>query len=258
MFPFDKHACTLLFKSGYYGAEQVELVWDSVPVTMMPNVRTTDYNFETFDSFKVKQEYPQGLWDQLQVTFTFSRPYFFYLIFVFFPSTLMVVLSWIGFFMGAASVPVRVGLSVASLIGLAFPLAIVLKFGPRISMLTCLNVWMVSCFTFVILAMIATAVACHLSKRQKKPKTVFNFAKSDPHLELSGTNLRQYVPGSRTDIRQSQTLLNSSVTSYEVTRCPKTNKLPSASVGFDVFCMVLFPFAFIVFNVIYWCAYFVY
>lgn len=168
MFPFDHQECSLVFESYSYNKQEVELSWHSDPVTFINPVELPDFQLQDFTAVRQTLEYPNGLWDELRVTFTFSRRYGFYLFQVYFPTTLTVISSWVGFFLDARSVSARITLGVSSLLALTFQFGTVLKHLPRVSYIKCLDVWMIVCVSFIFFTLIELAIVCQLLQRQRE------------------------------------------------------------------------------------------
>ncbi|CAK5047661.1 unnamed protein product [Meloidogyne enterolobii] len=143
MFPFDSIVCHLIFESYSFNTEEVRLVWHETPVTvfkkifkiliqknffeMMEKVELPDFDLIGWGTDHERLEYPNGIWDRAQVKFTFARRYGFYLFQSYFPTSLTVISSWVGFFFDVRSVSARITLGVSSLLALTFQFGNVLR-----------------------------------------------------------------------------------------------------------------------------------
>ena len=86
---------------------QVRLQWHDHPVTMMEKVELPDFRLIGWKTGHQRLQYPNGVWDRAEVKFTFARRYGFYLFQSYFPTSLTVISSWVGFFFDVRSVSAR-------------------------------------------------------------------------------------------------------------------------------------------------------
>lgn len=148
--------------------QEVELSWHAEPVTFINPVELPDFALLDFKTARQTLQYPNGLWDELRVTFMFNRRYGFYLFQAYFPTLLTVISSWVGFFLDARSVSARITLGVSSLLALTFQFGTVLKHLPRVSYIMCLDVWMITCVSFIFFTLIELAIVGQLLRRQQE------------------------------------------------------------------------------------------
>ncbi|KAI6222419.1 Ligand-gated ion channel 50 [Aphelenchoides fujianensis] len=113
-------------------------------------------------------EYPNGIWNRASVKFTFARRYGFYLFQSYFPTSLTVISSWVGFFFDVRSVSARITLGVSSLLALTFQFGNVLRHLPRVSYIKCLDVWMLVCVIFIFCTLVEMAIVCQLSRWERE------------------------------------------------------------------------------------------
>ncbi|VDM44378.1 unnamed protein product, partial [Toxocara canis] len=133
MFPFDSIHCHLVFESYSFNTDEVRLLWHDMPVTMMEKVELPDFDLIGWSTDHQRLDYPNGVWDRAKVQFTFARRYGFYLFQSYFPTSLTVISSWVGFFFDVRSVSARITLGVSSLLALTFQFGNVLRHLPRVS-----------------------------------------------------------------------------------------------------------------------------
>ncbi|KAI6187314.1 Ligand-gated ion channel 50 [Aphelenchoides besseyi] len=168
MFPFDSIQCQLVFESYSFNTDEVRLLWHDVPVTMMENVELPDFDLIGWSTDHQRLEYPNGVWDRAQVKFTFARRYGFYLFQSYFPTSLTVISSWVGFFFDVRSVSARITLGVSSLLALTFQFGNVLRHLPRVSYIKCLDVWMIFSVIFIFCTLVEMAIVCQLSRWERE------------------------------------------------------------------------------------------
>ncbi|CAD5220424.1 unnamed protein product [Bursaphelenchus okinawaensis] len=168
MFPFDSIQCQLVFESYSFNTDEVRLLWHDVPVTMMEDVELPDFDLIGWSTDHQRLEYPNGVWDRAQVKFTFARRYGFYLFQSYFPTSLTVISSWVGFFFDVRSVSARITLGVSSLLALTFQFGNVLRHLPRVSYIKCLDVWMIISVIFIFCTLVEMAIVCQLSRWERE------------------------------------------------------------------------------------------
>ncbi|VDM96355.1 unnamed protein product, partial [Onchocerca ochengi] len=133
MFPFDSIECQLIFESYSFNTDEVRLIWHENPLTIMEAVELPDFELTGWCTDHEKLRYPNGEWGRARVKFTFARRYGFYLFQTYFPTSLTVISSWIGFFFDVRAVSARITLGVSSLLAVSFQFGNVLRHLPRAS-----------------------------------------------------------------------------------------------------------------------------
>ncbi|VDO18558.1 unnamed protein product [Heligmosomoides polygyrus] len=163
MFPFDSLSCEIVLESYSFNTDEVRLLWHDVPITMMEKVELPDFDLIGWSTDHQRLEYPNGIWDRAKVKFTFARRYGFYLFQSYFPTSLTVISSWVGFFFDVRSVSARITLGVSSLLALTFQFGNVLRHLPR-----CLDVWMIFSVIFIFCTLVELAIVCQLNRWERE------------------------------------------------------------------------------------------
>lgn len=100
--------------------------------------------------------------------FTFARRYGFYLFQSYFPTSITVISSWVGFFFDVRCVSARITLGVSSLLALTFQFGNVLRHLPRVSYIKCLDVWMIFSVIFIFATLVELAIVCQLNRWERE------------------------------------------------------------------------------------------
>ena len=111
----------------------------------------------------------------LQADFHLIRNINYYVIQMYIPSLLIVMLSWLSFWLNVNSVPGRVSLGVLSVLTISTQSSAVNASLPRVSYTKAIDVWMSTCLVFVFAALIEFAVVNVLSR--KVPGRRFSLAR---------------------------------------------------------------------------------
>uniref|UniRef100_A0A1I8BHE8 Neur_chan_LBD domain-containing protein n=1 Tax=Meloidogyne hapla TaxID=6305 RepID=A0A1I8BHE8_MELHA len=133
-FPFDTQNCVLLFESYSHNSEEVTLHWMAEPITLMKQITLPDFDMIQFDTRRETLLYPNGRWSQLEIV------------------------SWVGFCMEPKALPART------------TFGNIHKNLPRVSYVKAMDVWMLSCISFVFGTMIELAIVCYITRCQNSKK----------------------------------------------------------------------------------------
>ncbi|GFN79366.1 glycine receptor subunit alpha-3 [Plakobranchus ocellatus] len=101
----------------------------------------------------------------LQADFQMSRNIGFYIVQMYIPSTLIVMLSWISFWLTVNSVPGRISLGLLTVLTMTTQMSSVNAALPRVSYTKAIDVWMSACLVFVFAALLEFAIVNVLSRK---------------------------------------------------------------------------------------------
>ncbi|KAH9421727.1 Gamma-aminobutyric acid receptor subunit alpha-4, partial [Dermatophagoides pteronyssinus] len=163
-FPMDKQSCPLILGNGF-PSDQLVYSWDKKPVTF----NQKDFTLSQFDIVKTIYRngtflFKRGNHSMLQVNFNLRRHVGYFLIQIYVPCSLIVVLSWVSFWINREATSDRVGLGVTAVLTLS-------TFGldsrsdlPRVSYATALDWYTVMCFLFVVFTLLEFAGVHYFTK----------------------------------------------------------------------------------------------
>lgn len=119
----------------------------------------------------------------LVVEFTLARNIGYYLVQMYIPSVLVVMLSWISFWLNVNAVPGRISLGVLTVLTMTTQSSGVNASLPHVSYTKAIDIWMSTCLMFVFLALIEFAVANVLTRKDTnkgfKLKNIFTIPRSE-------------------------------------------------------------------------------
>ncbi|XP_037071387.1 glycine receptor subunit alpha-4-like [Pollicipes pollicipes] len=95
----------------------------------------------------------------VQATFIFDRQFSYYFVQMYLPSILIVLVSFLSFWIPVENVPGRVALGVTSLLTLATQFTTMQRSLPPVSYMKAIDVWMFFCIVVVFLAMVEFTLA---------------------------------------------------------------------------------------------------
>ncbi|XP_071088243.1 glycine receptor subunit alpha-2-like isoform X2 [Haliotis cracherodii] len=161
----------------------------------------------------------------IKAFFTLKRDIRYYIIQVYVPSILIVVLSWVSFWLDLESIPARVSLGVLTVLTLNTHGSNVQASLPKVSYIKAIDVWTVTCLVFVFSALLEFAYVNVLTRRGEK--------------ELLSR-------------RKNNCFCEQKIT--PTNKCPSTNSKVKAR-RVDKISRLGFPLSFIIFNIGYWFIY---
>eukprot|EP00066_Takifugu_rubripes_P027643 XP_011616909.1 PREDICTED: gamma-aminobutyric acid receptor subunit rho-2 [Takifugu rubripes] len=112
-FPLDTQTCTLELESYAYTDEDLMLYWKSgdESLSIDDRISLSQFLIQKFHTTSRLAFYSStGWYNRLYINFTLRRHIFFFLLQTYFPATLMVMLSWVSFWIDRRAVPARVSL----------------------------------------------------------------------------------------------------------------------------------------------------
>ena len=111
----------------------------------------------------------------------------FFLIQVYVPSILIVILSWVSFWINIESSPARVSIGLLTVLTTTTMSAGARASLPRVSYIKAIDIWMIVCLIFVFTSLIENAVVNVMSRKQPSKKsanpTVTYFALSSVYIQ---------------------------------------------------------------------------
>lgn len=174
-FPFDNVTCSLTFESFNYNTDEVQMVWSPLGVSKMrEKMELADYELCGIENLRKTEPYPAGFWHELTMKFQFKRRAGWYILQAYLPTYLTICISWISFALGPKAIPARTMLGVNSLLAMTFQFGNIIRNLPRVSYVKAIDVWMLSCMTFVFCSLLELAWVGYLTREEldsMKPET---------------------------------------------------------------------------------------
>uniref|UniRef100_A0AC34Q0E5 Uncharacterized protein n=1 Tax=Panagrolaimus sp. JU765 TaxID=591449 RepID=A0AC34Q0E5_9BILA len=169
-FPFDEVTCKLTFESFNYNTAEVSMNFTELGVSKMrEKIELADYELLHINTDVVLEQYPAGSWHELSIIFHFKRRAGWYILQAYLPTYLTIFISWISFVLGTKAIPARTMLGVNSLLAMTFQFGNIIRNLPRVSYVKAIDVWMLSCMTFVFCSLLELAWVGYLSRDDVPP-----------------------------------------------------------------------------------------
>ncbi|EGI70447.1 Glycine receptor subunit alpha-3 [Acromyrmex echinatior] len=159
-FPFDVQECPLVFESWTHNVNEMVLDWDEDPIVIADNLYLTEYklmdtwvNRSGISYIPSQYHYGHfaGNFSSINITFKLAREMGFFMMDYYIPSVLIVVISWVSFWLHQdASAP-----------------RIVLGSLPKVSYIKASEIWFLGCTIFLFAAMVEFAFVNTIYRRKK-------------------------------------------------------------------------------------------
>ncbi|XP_078117534.1 glycine receptor, alpha 4a [Sander vitreus] len=169
-FPMDIQTCTMQLESFGYTMNDLIFEWLSEnPVQVADDL--------TLPQFVLKEEkdlgyctkyYNTGKFTCIEVKFHLERQMGYYLIQMYIPSLLIVILSWVSFWINMDAAPARVGLGITTVLTMTTQSSGSRASLPKVSYVKAIDIWMAVCLLFVFAALLEYAAVNFVSRQHKE------------------------------------------------------------------------------------------
>ncbi|CAH8648025.1 unnamed protein product [Schistosoma haematobium] len=268
-FPMDNQHCHINIGSYGYTLNELKFVWNhNKPVELAEKLQLSE--FETPKQFITNDcssgySTSTGQYTCLNATFELQRQLGSYLATTYIPNVLIIMVSWLSFWVNVDSAPARVPLGLLSLLGILTQAISVSSTLPRVSYIKAIDIWMIFSIIFVIGVLVEYAIALTILRR-KQSETWHEDVKEIVREELARwcaicqqqqliqlQNSNQLIKGQLEFREELEHLLtNQFIDDYKDKTKPKR---PPGLIEseIDTYSRFLFPACFVLYNCFYWC-----
>ncbi|XP_050086010.1 glutamate-gated chloride channel isoform X3 [Anopheles aquasalis] len=291
LYPLDRQVCSLRMASyGWTTADLVFLWKEGDPVQVVKNLHLPRFTLEKFLTDYCNSKTNTGEYSCLKVDLLFKREFSYYLIQIYIPCCMLVIVSWVSFWLDQGAVPARVSLGVTTLLTMATQTSGINASLPPVSYTKAIDVWTGVCLTFVFGALLEFALVNYASRsadraadmhreNMKKKRREMEQASLDAASDLLDTDsnatfaMKPLVrhpgdPMALEKLRQCEVHMQApkrpSCCRSWLSKFPTSpfKKVPclgrgqcSRSKRIDVISRITFPLVFALFNLVYWSTY---
>uniref|UniRef100_A0A914H3U0 Ig-like domain-containing protein n=1 Tax=Globodera rostochiensis TaxID=31243 RepID=A0A914H3U0_GLORO len=167
-YPMDVQTCLIDLASYAYTDSDIEYRWkeqdpvqlkdgleSSLPSFQLTNVSTTSCTSNT----------NTGTYSCLRTVLTLKRQFSYYLLQLYIPSTMLVIVSWVSFWLDRTAVPARVTLGVTTLLTMTTQTSGINAKLPPVSYSKAIDIWCGACLAFIFSALLEFACVTYISSR---------------------------------------------------------------------------------------------
>ncbi|XP_051992862.1 glycine receptor subunit alpha-3-like isoform X2 [Xyrauchen texanus] len=262
-FPMDVQTCIMQLESFGYTMNDLIFEWQAKgPVQVADGLTLPQFILKDESDLRYcTKHYNTGKFTCIEVRFHLERQMGYYLIQMYIPSLLIVILSWVSFWINMDAAPARVALGITTVLTMTTQSSGSRTSLPKVSYVKAIDIWMAVCLLFVFSALLEYAAVNFVSRQ---------------HKELLRFRQRRKKSGKGEDVQESQ--LSFTPNAGKDGAVPKaennaatTPSKPAHAAGksheemrklfidrakrIDTVSRAGFPLAFLFFNIFYWVLY---
>uniref|UniRef100_A0A3P9BJD9 Glycine receptor, alpha 4b n=1 Tax=Maylandia zebra TaxID=106582 RepID=A0A3P9BJD9_9CICH len=249
-FPMDSQTCTMQLESFGYTMNDLIFEWLDVGAVQVADDLM-------LPQFVLKEEkglgyctkhYNTGKFTCIEVKFYLERQMGYYLIQMYIPSLLTVILSWVSFWINMDAAPARVGLGITTVLTMTTQSSGSRASLPKVSYVKAIDIWMAVCLLFVFAALLEYAAVNFVSRQHKE---FFRMKKKlKEQQQQQRTSIGLALSSQEMDATPIFADLPPGLGFYEIRR-----RFVDRAKRIDTISRAVFPMSFLMFNVLYWVTY---
>ncbi|CBY19673.1 unnamed protein product [Oikopleura dioica] len=167
-FPMDVQVCNIQIESFGYDMNDLYFTWSSLAAVELSNrIELPQFVLKGYRTANCMKIYDTGNFTCIEARFILARQMGYYMIECFIPSALIVILSWVSFWISIDAVPARVSLGITTVLTITSQRASISSSLPKVSYIKALDIWMVICIAYVFAAVLEYACANFISRQHK-------------------------------------------------------------------------------------------
>ncbi|KAK7498706.1 hypothetical protein BaRGS_00010083, partial [Batillaria attramentaria] len=224
-YPMDEQTCTLYLRSFAFTENYLRFRWRSHspmqwnPTMVLPQFRleglhprncsesstsdpSKDCDNNTQNCTETKDatgssSYYEGF-TCIAVDFYLKRNLGYYMITIYIPSVLIVMLSWVSFWLSVDAVPARISLGILTVLTMTTQTSVAVSSLPKVSYVKAIDIWMATCLCFVFSSLLEYALVNVLERKSRKRR--MSVAEDFERADLTSTQAgkRPWLQRSRT------------------------------------------------------------
>lgn len=251
-YPLDTQSCPMMFESFGYTTKHIIFEWLESPIEYEPGIELPQFSLVNFTQGDCLQNYTTGLYPCMKIDFMLKRDIGFYIIQLYVPSVLIVILSWVAFWISVDAIPARVTIGLLTVLTMTTQSTGSQQSNllPRVSYIKAIDVWMLVCLIFVFASLLEFAVVNVFSRKEMRIRRRNHLRKVPLQQSEEETALDQFNIVINHQHSHGRPHQNADMRFLK----PDPDGRQKARY-IDKIARRLFPLAFLSFNLIYWLAY---
>ncbi|CAG2176512.1 unnamed protein product, partial [Oppiella nova] len=220
---------------------ELNLKWSDIsPVKLYDKLKLPQFLITNVTTSLCKETFHIGEYSCLKAEFYLQRALGYHLVQSYLPTILIVVISWVSFWLDVEAIPARITLGVTTLLTISSKGAGIQSNLPPVSYAKAIDVWMGACTTFVFAALLEFTLVNYLWRiNSTKPNTDCPRRKG---IEAQECNKKPFCIVSD----------ENGIPDYQTSGAGIGSQTSGTPERIDIISRVMFPMIFLVFNLIYW------
>lgn len=176
-YPLDSQNCTVEIESYGYTVSDVVMFWKQpAPVVGVEQSELPQFSIMRYETTDRVENLATGTYQRLSLSFELKRNIGYFIFQTYLPSILIVMLSWVSFWINHEATSARVALGITTVLTMTTISTGVRSSLPRISYVKAIDIYLVMCFVFVFAALLEYAAVnytywgARAKKKTKKSK----------------------------------------------------------------------------------------
>ncbi|CAG0889884.1 unnamed protein product [Cyprideis torosa] len=268
-FPQDSQNCSVEVESYGYTVQDLVFFWKDPGVYGFDGADVSQFSVTKYRTLETNTATGTGTYQRMKLTFKLRRNLGYFLFQTYLPLGLIVMLSWVSFWINHEATPARVALGITTVLTMTTISAGVRSSLPRISYVKAIDIYLVMSFVFVFAALLEYAAVHFINAspqehRHQKRLPRYEMTEGDSPINSLRRAYSTQVYGAADNDRihpESQLHLRMrSASNIDLSRKRRRRPRCPAPVIKDVSNIdrasrILFPTLFLAFNVVYWSYY---
>ncbi|KAF7648421.1 hypothetical protein LDENG_00157230 [Lucifuga dentata] len=169
-FPMDVQTCIMQLESFGYTMNDLIFQWqENGPVQVAEGLTLPQFILKDESDLRYcTKHYNTGKFTCIEVRFHLERQMGYYLIQMYIPSLLIVILSWVSFWINMDAAPARVALGITTVLTMTTQSSGSRTSLPKVSYVKAIDIWMAVCLLFVFSALLEYAAVNFVSRQHKE------------------------------------------------------------------------------------------
>eukprot|EP00095_Tigriopus_kingsejongensis_P001746 snap_masked-scaffold903_size83255-processed-gene-0.7 protein:Tk01746 transcript:snap_masked-scaffold903_size83255-processed-gene-0.7-mRNA-1 annotation:"isoform o" len=166
LFPLDTQTCYLRVASYGFTTDDLVYLWKVPdPVQFVSNLFLPGgFELHSYLDGSCNVKTATGEYSCLTVDMTFKRQISYYIITIYIPTLMIVMVSWMSFWLDHKSAPARVSLTITTLLAMSTTTSSINNSLPPVAYTKAIDVWSNLCVTFVFLALLEYALVNYAAR----------------------------------------------------------------------------------------------
>ncbi|XP_039440145.1 gamma-aminobutyric acid receptor subunit beta-like [Culex pipiens pallens] len=243
-YPLDSQNCTVEIESYGYTVSDVVMYWRSTPIRGVEEAELPQFTIIGYETNDRKEKLATGVYQRLSLSFKLQRNIGYFVFQTYLPSILIVMLSWVSFWINHEATSARVALGITTVLTMTTISTGVRSSLPRISYVKAIDIYLVMCFVFVFAALLEYAAVNYTywgARAKKKSKKNKEQEKKVSRKQENSANSGGGGGCSSEDIIELQDVRMSPIASLRNRHYSNTTSSTGISGGPDAIDLAKFP-----------------